>query len=191
MRALRQRPRCARALAPGWRSASCNFWEARPAFLYQVCELHSLPFTSCHQLLLFRCACGKKVGGFPFKLHITCRWTSAGDLAARSSRSKLKENSAGSAASRWRIALPGVRGVMGSSMMLLSCESVPSDDRDDDLAVSTDSEKKLCSRFVLLGLASSSHWHAAGDCIKAFKLQRQSPTNCKFRPIKSNFRYRN
>ena len=54
-----------------------------------------------------------------------------------------------------------MRGVLGSSMMLLSCESVPSDDRDDDLAVSTDSEKKLCSRLVLLGLAS--HWHAAGD----------------------------
>ena len=44
----------------------------------------------------------------------------AGGRAARSSRSKLRENSAGSVASRWRKALPGVRGVFGSSMMLLS-----------------------------------------------------------------------
>ena len=66
-------------------------------------------------------------------------------------------------ASRRRIALPAgvpdVRGVLGSSMMLLSCESVPSDDKDDDLAVSTDSEKKLCSRFALLGLAAGD-WSA-------------------------------
>jgi hypothetical protein len=74
-------------------------------------------------------------------------------------------------ASRRRIALPrvpGVRGVLGSSMMLLSCESVPSDDKDDDLAVSTDSEKKLCSRFALLGLAAGD-WSA----IKPFKIRSQ------------------
>jgi hypothetical protein len=71
-------------------------------------------------------------------------------------------------ASRWRKALPGVRGVFGSSMMLLSCESVPSDDREDDLAVSTDSEKKLCSGcLVLLGLAA----HAAGDACSAMRCQ--------------------
>ena len=53
-------------------------------------------------------------------------------------------------------------------MMLLSCESVPSDDRDDDLAVSTDNEKKLCSGcLVLLGLAAQ----AAGDL--AIRCQRE------------------
>jgi hypothetical protein len=128
----------------------------------------------------------KSRNGFPFKLHITWRWTSAGDLAARSSRSKLRENSGGSVASRRRIALPGVpdvRGVLGSSMMLLSCESVPSDDKDDDLAVSTDSEKKLCSRFALLGLAAGD-WSA----IKPFKFRAQRKSS-PFFPIFVFFRF--
>ena len=61
--------------------------------------------------------------------------------------------------------------------MLLSCESVPSDDKDDDLAVSTDSEKKLCSRFALLGLAAGD-WSA----IKPFKFRAQRKSS-PFFPI--------
>jgi hypothetical protein len=41
---------------------------------------------------------------------------------------------------------PGVLGELGETMVLVSCESVPSELNDEDLAVSIESENKLCSR---------------------------------------------
>jgi len=40
----------------------------------------------------------------------------------------------------------GVFGDLGDTMVLVSCESVPSELNDEDLAVSIESENKLCSK---------------------------------------------